>query len=436
VGDQVLLRFLENGLINVGGDDTKLEKLQLTAADLAATLKKNPAKAMAYSLVAFDPKVPADEPVVAEALDALKKRWTSYHNTFSGKPVAVVRAMLLDALNRSAQEDPKVAVCFSATARNALPFIELGDEKEIWSDVVVAIERLVDEQAEAAWATPSSISVQPLEFTPIQKITIGASAIQFDKGDLETKIGNAGTQAGGNGYYPHQNPQQWASQFGSIVANALVEAVSKMKTSGQAIDFNALFQQFAKDVSGNVESALEAVSNATAGLQRRTNLLWWKEAGFSPSMRLSYRDLPITIASPLMAFDLHQQIPTFSPPAVAAFLREAVLCLPTADNQQKYPIRDLLNELCADAKLTDLREATTDLVSPPTGRSPLLSLIGYPDDYAKIDKSAFRSRTGLPPDSSLTAPEWAVWIFREFQAARAAAGDANTKRRGRKGRGE
>jgi hypothetical protein len=44
VGDEVLLRFLSNGLIDVSGDDTKLEKLMGTAADLTAALKKTPPK--------------------------------------------------------------------------------------------------------------------------------------------------------------------------------------------------------------------------------------------------------------------------------------------------------------------------------------------------------------------------------------------------------
>src|SRR3954449_10959781 len=45
VSEDVLLRFLDNGLIDIGRDDAKLERLQLTAGDLAETLKKTPGKA-------------------------------------------------------------------------------------------------------------------------------------------------------------------------------------------------------------------------------------------------------------------------------------------------------------------------------------------------------------------------------------------------------
>ena len=57
MSDDILLRFLQNGLINVGGDDAKLKKLQDTANILSAVLQKNPAKTTAFALTAFDPDI-------------------------------------------------------------------------------------------------------------------------------------------------------------------------------------------------------------------------------------------------------------------------------------------------------------------------------------------------------------------------------------------
>jgi hypothetical protein len=119
VGDGILQGFLNKGLIDVGGDDAKLDKLLQAAGDLAAALKKNPSKALGFSLIAFDPGAPEADPVVQEALAALQNRWTTYRNTFSATPIAVIRAMLLDALVAAAAEDDRVGVCFVASARNA-----------------------------------------------------------------------------------------------------------------------------------------------------------------------------------------------------------------------------------------------------------------------------------------------------------------------------
>ena len=48
MSDDVLLKFLGKGLIDVGGDDAKLGHLRQTARDLSETLKKTPAKASPY----------------------------------------------------------------------------------------------------------------------------------------------------------------------------------------------------------------------------------------------------------------------------------------------------------------------------------------------------------------------------------------------------
>ena len=76
----------------------------------------------------------------------------------------MIRAMLLDALVQAAGDDDKVGVAFVTSARNALPFMEAGNERAIWADVVRDIERRVDARAEAEWAVPSSITVPGMTF--------------------------------------------------------------------------------------------------------------------------------------------------------------------------------------------------------------------------------------------------------------------------------
>ena len=115
-------------------------------------------------------------------------------------------------------------------------------------------------------------------------------------------------------------------------------------------------------ISEHLTTTLQAVSNATEGLQRRTNLLWWKEALFSPSGRMSYRDMMSFEAAALMAFDLHRQIPTFSPASVAAFLRETVMALPSFDQEAKTPIVELVQKTRDADVLSELRIEAGKLV--------------------------------------------------------------------------
>lgn len=445
MSEAVLQRFLNTGLIDVGGDDAKLEKLSQAAKDLAGALKKNPAKALSYSLIAFDPDAPEDDPVVQEALAALQNRWTTYRNTFSATPIAVIRAMLLDALVDAATEDDRVGVCFVASARNALPLLPVDNERDIWVGIVEQVERRVDARAEDEWATPDTISVQPMKYElpelEAPEVTIGkAPRADLKKGMLAAAGPHyvdpqQGHQVAteGNGHWPQQNAH-WVGEFGrrssAAVADAIDSALSRIQVSQP--ELSEPFSKLASAVSNYVDDTLKSVSAATAGLQRRTNLLWWREALYSPSAGKSYRELPPSVAAALMALDLFDTVPLFSPGSVSAFLGEAVLRLQGTAAGSERPVRDLVGEAQDHDALVSLRAAAAKLAPAPDGRGPLLALIGHREHTRARDAEDFQRLTGVPANSELNAVAWAGWLFRELQAAKAATDAAPAKRRSTK----
>lgn len=442
--EAVLQRFLNNGLLDVGGDDTKLEKLSQAAKDLAANLKKTPSKALNYSLIAFDPDAPEDDPVVQEALTALQNRWTTYRNTFSATPVAVIRAMLLDALQVAAAEDDRVGVCFVASARNALPLLRADNERSIWADAVKKVERQVDARAEAEWATPESISVPAmsyevpeLEIPEVTKGTAPRTKLQTDMlaaaGPTFHDPSQGNVSTSGNPHWP-QNNQNWVGEYGrrssTAVADAIDAAIAKIEITQP--DLQEPFSKLAEAVSNYVNETLTTVSAATAGLQRRTNLLWWREAMYSPSAQQSYRDLPGSVAAAQMALDLFASVPLFSPASVSAFLSEAVLRLEGAGTAEGRPIRDLVAEAQEYESLAPLRSAAAEFAAEPVGRGPLLALIGHASHADAKDEGRFQRLTGVPADATLNLVSWAGWIFRELQASKAASEASPAKRRAAK----
>lgn len=445
MSDDVLLRFLGKGLIDVGGDDDKLGRLRQTAGDLSTILKKTPAKASPFALVAFDPDVPATDPTIAEVEEALRKRWQTYVNTFADTPVTVFRAMLLDALIRAAGDIDTVAAAFVASARNVLPFVEVGGERDIWAEIVGEIEGKVETRAEREWATPESIAVPEIEFEPPSVVKINVSSQKVNNNSLSRKLQAAAGPAsnnpnesnqgnvktGGNPYWLQNHPQHWVYEFGTRAAEAIGEAINRTTEglSVEGVDLPGITEDMTKAMSGHLTATLQAVSDATAGLQRRTNLLWWKEALFSPSARMSYRDMAPSNAVALMAFDMHRQIPTLSPASVAAFLKEAVIALPTIAPGERASIRELVEKTCDADMLAELRTDAGKLVTAPVGRGPILGLIGHPEAVPQIDDRRFRDLVGIEPDVPLTLPDWSVWIFRELQAARAIAEASAPKRR-------
>ena len=334
-----------------------------------------------------------------------------------------------------------MAVAFVATARNVLPFIEVGEEREIWADIVGDIEQKVEERAEREWAAPASISVPDINLKPPATDEVRITSKDVNITDLASEFmaaagphfnspGRGQLETKGNPTWPQNDPATWNSEFGKRTAQTVGEAIALAvgSLSVEGVDLPEFTRETARAISDHLTTTLQAVSSAAAGLQRRTNLLWWKEALFSPTARISYRDMTPFDAAALMAFDMHRQIPIFSPASVAAFLRETVIALPALDPDGTASIRELIEKARDADVLSPLRTEAANLASAPTGRCSVLAMIGHPDGMHQLDDRGFRDRIGVTPDTELTLPDWSVWIFREFQAARAVA-DASVSRR-------
>jgi hypothetical protein len=430
--DNLLLRFLNKGLINVGGDDAKFEKLQATASQLAEDIRKTPACANSFALTAFDPEIPENDPAVRHAISVLEVQWPTYVNTFAGTPLTVIRAVLFDALVQAARVDENVAVAFVTSARNVLPTMQVGGERSIWTEVLTELEREVDSKAEAEWATPSTIAVADVKLTAPPTVTLKLSQKEVNRETLQREILAASGPTGGshNPHWPNQ-PQPWVNEFSPRLANAVAAAIEGARSDGGAIDLSKSFAQITEGVAAQLRATLNAISTATAGLQRRTHLIWWKQALYSATAHVSYRELPVAPAATLMAFDLFKQLPTFSPISVSAFLREAVVSI-SEKPDDKIALGDLVEITRTDGKLAELREATAQLVPVPNGRCLIISLIGHPEYGPITDRLVFRNLVGVQRDYLLTPPDWAVWIFRELQAARAVRADQTAKPKARK----
>jgi hypothetical protein len=227
IAEEILLRFLEIGVVDVGADETKLEKLRTSVQDLVAGLREAPAKAIRYTLVAADPDVVATDPVIEEAMVLLRKHWVTVSNTFQTTPVAIIRAMLLDAVVQCAREDDAIGVAFVNSARNALPYVPSGSERPIWLDVVTEIERKVDGRAEAEWATPEMISIRPLTYKSPETKSVNVKKVSADRETLGTMILRAAGPQGGGNQNPHwsNQPQPWATEFATRMTTAVADAI-------------------------------------------------------------------------------------------------------------------------------------------------------------------------------------------------------------------
>ncbi|WP_115511689.1 GTPase-associated system all-helical protein GASH [Xanthomonas arboricola] len=424
---EFLLKFLEFGAIDLKGDDTKLEKLRATAKDLSAALAKAPSKAASFTMVAADPNIAATDPTLEEAMAALREQWETVANAFAARPVSILRAILLDAIVQAARSDDAIAVAFVNTARNALTHTETADEADIWREAVSEIETKVDARAEREWATPEMISVDPLQYMPPPPISNQSEAVTVDRARFKQNSASAASEVG-----HYQNIANWMPNFLNAFSDSIAETIDGVaeELAPSPVDISGPLSMLAKAVAGHVDNALASFSGATAGLQRRTNLLWWKEAMYSPSVRASYLDLPPFEASALMALDLHEQVPTYSPASVSAFLREAIRCLPIEKDEQSNGGREVAS-LVHDARTTALMQPFRTLAAQyapaPVGRGPLLSLIGHPQGSGAVEATTLRALCGVDASTSMTPSDWGTFLFRELQTARATS-NSPTKR--------
>lgn len=426
---EFLLRFLEIGTIDLNGDDTKLDKLRSTAKDLSATLRKSPSKTASFTMVAADPNIASTDPVVEEAMISLRKQWVTVANAFSGRPVGVLRPILLDAIVQAARSDDAIAIAFVNTARNTLAYAETANEAEIWREAVSETEAKVDARAEAEWATPEMITVDPLQYTPPDPVATDHEAPTVDRVALQANIHSAAGPWGPNNPNKYQLNQQqpWSKTFADKMSDAIAEVFEEMaeELTPAPVDLSGPLSTLAKAVNAHVDKTLASFSGSMAGLQRRTNLLWWKEALYSPSAHASYLDLPLYEASALMALDLHGQVPTFSPASVSAFLRETIRCLPVEEGDQGNGRRDVAS-LVQDARTTafmqPFRALAAQYAPAPVGRGLLLSLIGHPQDSRAVDVTTMRTFCGLDASTKMTPSDWGTYLFRELQTARAISG--------------
>lgn len=427
MGQEFLLQFLEVGVIDLGSDDSKLEKLRETSKDLSATLTQAPRKTSSFTMAAADPLIASTDPTIAEAMESLKKQWQTISNTYRSPPVAILRAILLDAIMQAARADDAIAVAFVNTARNALPHASVADEADIWRTAVNEIETKVDARAEAEWETPEMISIKPLKYVPPNPKGVDHEVASINKEKLQTHIFSAAGPWGGgnqNRYWVSNSPQEWGKDFAERMAAAIAEAVDAVTSqlAPPSVDIKSPLSALASAVSIHVSDALDRFSGATAGLQRRTNLLWWKEAMYSPSAHESYQDLPLFEAAALMALDLHEQVPTYSPASVSALLRQTIQVLPVRDDGQDVSPRafaSLVQGAMSSTHMEPFRALAAAYAPAPKGRGPLLSLIGNPWEAKDIDLENVRDYVGVDASTAMSPSEWGTHLFRELQAARA-----------------
>jgi hypothetical protein len=401
-----------------------VKPLREAAADVALILKTTPQRTASFAMVAIDSGIEPDEPLVLEVMKVLERRWQSYAGAFTDRKLpTVARAIILHALS-SAMSSDSIAAAVSLTARTMLPC--LGEPKDfaIWNGLITDADRRLALRAEREWALPSASVGSDSELKLPALVAIEAP--QVPRNWLAERLGAAAGphNAENEAYKAPVNPQfpntgqPWSNAFAPIAASAVSSAVdSALKTLVQKLNEQQAPEALQTAITSYIRGAAGAVSRNAEGLERRTTLLWWKEALYSPSAQVSYRELGPTVAAALAAADASAQTGPFAPRMAEAFLRETLFAIDGSEFVRERALVDCAHEIAsAPANVRDVLGSIFASVHQEQGRAPLAALMA---NAAALTPETITQRLGLPGDTAVSPMSLGVWLFRDLQAGAA-----------------
>lgn len=430
----ILQRFLTKRLFDVGADDRRVEALRKAAADVTALVKAAPQRTATLTMLAIDGAIAPSEPIVSEVMKVLEKHWQSYANAFTDdKLPTVTRAILLHGLSAAASSD-SVAAAISLTAHTMLPHIGDTIDRDLWIEVVSDADRRLMTRAEREWALPGSANIsQPvLNLGKAGDLSAPTLARDWLAERLEWAVGP--TNAAGepfkhaNPNWPSNTNQPWAQDFAGRSATAIASAVNSVTKSLLDSIVQRDEEGLRSAISDYVTASSSALTRTAIGLERRTALLWWKEALYSPAAGISYRGVGTAAAAALAALDASAQSGPFAPRMTEAVVRETLRSIDQEAMLTDRPLLDHVNSLLDEPSYEPvIRQGYATIHSEP-GRTPLGALLVRDAELTAADLS---ERLGLSPGLSLSAVDLGVWLYRDLQAAAATPEPTKSKRKGR-----
>ena len=432
MAQDILQSFLTARMFSVGGDDSRLDKLRSAAADVADLIKATPARAAGFTMVALDADCRADEPILAEVASKVEKHWNSYTGSFAEDVLPVVlRAVILDALARIVGSDP-IAMAVALTARNLSPYVGDAADQPLWVEILNQAERRLELRARREWTMPSTAEMEPLklelgETTPINAFSVNLEYLIKHLAGASGPSGADGVAIeGANQNWPNNGPQ-WSYEFAPRAAKAIAAVTnSALKSTVDAINKQAGHATLIEAIGAYIQQAAAAVAKTSVGLERRTALIWWKEALYSPGAERSYREMDLALAAGWMAIDGAEQAGSFAPRMAEAVILETMRSLAPEDGLKPRALTDLAAELLKEQDIAIAARERLACVLVEKGRTPLASLISH---NTPIDGNVVHDRLGLDADVQMSPAAFALWLYREYQVAIATQSAAKGRRK-------
>ncbi len=375
-----------------------------------------------FTLVALDPKVKDNDPVVQQVEKIIIKKWPAFKNSVTAtkdRSTTYVRAVILESLSQLSKGDAATSALIWLTARDVIRYYQLDSEENVISQLLQELADITEESGQAAWEI--SLKHKATKFRgadfPISEVKVA----QVNEEKLRKSINDAIMYTGWGGKnpaYPYNGNQSWSDYVVPNLSEGITEEINRvisdqtksLSTISTSVQKNldtyfAQLQPFFENLNTSLASSITANN-------KRSEILWWKQSMYSRLLNTSYRSLDQLNVAVCMALDLSDQVEAIYPESVDYLLRETLKDLHREQAEEEHLLIDLLTDSSNLHK--DIRSVLNEYAAGGDTRNPLLS--AWANVVQSGEATEFFTETGVDKTAKLTVSDLAVWLFHGLQA--------------------
>jgi hypothetical protein len=346
----MIQEFLNKNLITIT-DDVNVEKLSKASEDVVKKLNKAKPKIIPFALSALDPSVTVDNSEVTEVKDTILKHWTTFLSNVKDTPMTYIRSVMLQVLQALSDNDINNSAVIYLTGIDSLEYYNLGKQAALVKEFFEGLRTKIEADAAVRWTQQS----------------VGSALPALDENGLAT------------------------------------DSVDKVE-----IDKNL------KAVKSNInkliaESNLEIERRRV--VQLRTHLLWWKEARYSPSLKMSYSQMDKKSVLPIVAaHDYSVSLPLVYPASADFFFKNTLDFIMQKENKATK-IGDLIKGVRASDDVKTIVGAAPEEKEKVT----LLNFVrGFVQGVYQI--KSLSKLVGIDESKEILPSDFGLWILHNLQA--------------------
>jgi len=407
----MLQKFLDLNFIQIQNDEN-LNKLRKASREIVKKLVKNKAKIISYTLIALDPDVKANNSDLNEVKKIILKNWRTFVPNSGDTPITIIRAVILDALESIAKEMNIACVIWHA-GRNVIKHFRLDREHELLTNFLLDLGNKIEKNAVESWTLSSETQFEKLSIE-IKKLT----GVVVEKTNLQKYLVYASGPHDQQSETPYKEPnphwpnvgENWSYEFAPRAAQGISLEINKaLKEQAEVINTNQIqIQEVINTLLFKIQSEF---LQKNIMLHMRTQLLWWKEACFSESLKQSYRELKEGILQVALANDYSSFVPSIYPTSANYFLKETHRVL-TSEEDKKMKISEILKLIKASSE-----ELKVIFVGHKEVEGRILLINFLKGLVWNSHKPAqIKNLVGISATTEITLDEFALWLFHDLQA--------------------